>query len=262
MTDAHHDYVASLDFGPWRLRPAARPHLGVVIEGIAGDDAPPADYVNAVLLAPVYRETFFSLIDRVGLVVCRSVGGDDALHRDVRGRSSRGRLSQGEFFHHDGCSGPVKPRVVEIRCPYQDVPRHTSTAVAAFPEVVKAMLRVLPAHLRVDDLARWHNALARGEPVDADWDAVQGAVNRVVRRSMKAEVQRAYLRDVDAAAGAYRAPWAMGESRFIANANGGKTMQHRRAYLEEHTGSRPNGRLVKRWPAGPDDVDDEEVGAR
>ncbi len=254
--------VAALTFGAWRLRVGAPTHLGVVVDGLDGEGSAPADYVNAVLLAPEHRETFFALIDRVGLVVCRAVGGDDALHRDVRGRSSRGRLSQGEFFHHDGCSGPVKPRVVEIRCPYQDIERHTATAIAPFPEVVAAMLRVLPSHLRVDELARWHDALVVGDGVDEPWDAVQGAINRVVRRSMKAEVQRGYLRDVDAAVVAYRAPWEMGESRFIANANAGRTMQHRRAYLEEHTGNRPNGRLVKRWPAGPDDVDDEEVCAR
>ena len=41
----------------------------------------------------------------------------------------------------------------------------------------------------------------------------------------------------------------MGESRFIANANPVRTMQHRRAYLE--VPGRPSGHLVKRWPAGP-----------
>lgn len=251
--------LGSYHFGPWRLRAGEPVHLGVVVEGIAGEGAAPADYVNDVLLTPEHREAFFSLVDRAGLVVCRNVGGDDARHRDVRGRSSRGRLSQGEFFHHDGCSGPVKPRVLEIRCPYQDVARHTATAVAPFPEVVVAMLTVLPPHLRRDELARWHDLATSGGPVD-DWDEVQGALNRVVRRSMDAESQRAYLRDVDGAARAYRAPWAMGESRFIANANSVKTMQHRRAYLTEHTGFVPNGRLLKRWPAGPE-VDDETLCA-
>ena len=33
-------------------------------------------------------------------------------------------------------------------------------------------------------------------------------------------------------------------------------MQHRRAYLEPLVAGRPNGRLVKRWPAGPDLRDD------
>ena len=251
--------LPSLDFGPWRLRAGAPIHLGVVIDGLVGERAAPADYVNDVLLAPEHRETFFALIDRAGLVVCRAVGGDDALHRDVRGRSSRGRLSQGEFFHHDGCSGPVKPRVLEIRCPYQDVARHTATAVAPFPEVVVAMLVALPRHLRTGELAAWHAEALRGGPVD-DWDTVQGALNRAIRRAMDAESQRSYLRDVDDEVKAYRAPWEMGESRFIANANAGKTLQHRRAYLTVHTGFVPNGRLLKRWPAGPE-VDDETLCA-
>ena len=74
---------------------------------------PPADYVDEFLLAPTHREAFLRLIETEGLVVCRDVGGEAARHRDVRGRSSRGRLSPGEYFHHDGCSAPVKPRVVE-----------------------------------------------------------------------------------------------------------------------------------------------------
>ena len=239
-------------FGGWRARIGAWQGLGVVIDGLDGDKPTPADYVNEVLIAPAHRETFFALIDRVGLVVCKRVGGDDALHRDVRGRSSRGRLSQGEFFHHDGCSGPVKPRVVEIRCPYQDVERHTFTAIAPFVEVVAAMRAELPARLAVPDAD--------------DLDVVQGSINRVVRRALTAEQQRAYLRAVDVRVGAYREPWEMGESRFIANANAnananaGRTMQHRRAYLEPHTG-RPNGSLVKRWPADPQLVDDDEACA-
>jgi hypothetical protein len=40
----------------------------------------------------------------------------------------------------------------------------------------------------------------------------------------------------------------LGESRFIANANSGVTMQHRRAYQAPHTGGVANGHLVKRWP--------------
>ena len=87
-----------------------------------------------------------------------------------------------------------------------------------------------------------------------DYDVAQGAVNRIVRMAMNAEATRAYFRAVDARVGAFREPWQMGESRFIANANANAnaagTMQHRRAYLEEP--GRPNGRLVKRWPAGPE----------
>ena len=245
-----------LRFGPWRLRLAPAVGLGLVVDGLAAADpthdagGPPADYVNAVLLAPEHTETFLGLVDRVGLVVCRDVGGDDARHRDVRGRSSRGRLSQGEFFHHDGCAGPTKPRVVEIRCPYQEVPRHTFTAVAPFPEVVIAMLQELPEMLCTGELGAWRVAVDDTAARPAlDWDLVQGTINRAVRRSLPAEAQRAYLRGVDVRVGAHREPWAMGESRFIANSNLGRTMQHRRAYLEEHTGKRPNGRLVKRWPA-------------
>ncbi len=239
-------------FGPWRARLAPWTGLGVVIEGLEHDDgvAAPADYVDEVLLREPQREPFLALIDRVGLVVCRHVGGDDAAHRDVRGRSSRGKLSQGEYYHHDGCSGPSKPRVVEIRCPYQAVGRSIATAVAPFPETLHAMLLELPAELRDAELAAWHAALlADGSLPAAQWDPVQGALNRTVRRELNAEAARAYFRAVDLRAGAYREPWSMGESRFIANANPGRTMQHRRAYLEVHSGGVANGKLVKRWPA-------------
>lgn len=241
-------------FGPWTIRLADWPGLGLVIDGLDGDGVAPASYVDDVLLQPEHREAFFALVDRHGLVVCRNVGGDDATHQDVRGRSSRGRLSQGEHYHHDGCSGPEKPRVVEIRCPYQTIPRHTATAIAPFPETVHAMLRELPAELRGADgeVAAWFAVLERDGALPRDeYDAAQGALNRVVRLAMNAETARAYFRAVDLRAGAYREPWTMGESRFIANANPGRTMQHRRAYLEP-AGGRPNGHLVKRWPAGPD----------
>jgi hypothetical protein len=151
--------------------------------------------------------------------------------------------------------------VVEIRCPYQEIERYTATAVAPFPEVVGVMMQMLPEVLCTGDLARWRDAHAQGDLLDAPWDLVQGMINRALRRSMNAESQRAWLRDVDVQAGAHRTPWHMGESRFIANANTRHTMQHRRAYLVAHTGQRPNGRLVKRWPAGPFDVSDDEVCA-
>jgi len=252
-----------VSFGEWRARCApCTTGFGVVLDGIEGPEPAPADYVNDVLLLDAHRDAFFTLIDRAGLVVCKNVGGDDARHRGVRGRSSRGRLSQGEYFHHDGCSGPVKPRVVEIRCPYQEVPRHTFTAVAPFPEVVIAMVIEMPARLRTPDLTSIHDAIvAHKVDLAIDWDLVQGSVNRAVRRALPAEAQRAFLRDVDARVGAYREPWEMGESRFIANANTTRTMQHRRAYLEPHTGKRPNGHLVKRWPAGPEleDLDEDDT---
>ena len=242
----------ALQLGPWRLRLAPWTGLGVVIEALepVDDGEPaPADYVNEVLLREPQRAAFFDLIDRAGLVVCKQVGGDDAAHRDVRGRSSRGKLSQGEYYHHDGCSGPSKPRVVEIRCPYQAVGRSIATAVAPFPETLYAMLRELPAELRDAELAAWHATLEADGCLPADqWDLVQGTINRTVRRELGAEAARAYFRAVDLRAGAYREPWTMGESRFIANANPTRTLQHRRAYLEVHSGGVPNGKLVKRWP--------------
>lgn len=248
----------TLELGPWRPRFAAWSGPGVVIDGLehAHGEATPADYTNEVLLTAEHRAAFLALIDRAGLVVCKHVGGDDAQHRDVRGRSSRGRLSQGEYYHHDGCSGPTKPRVVEIRCPYQNVERRTATAVAPFPEVLYAQLRELPDALAGGELATWRDALRTDGRLPAElWDTAQGLVNRSVRRELDPESARAYLRAVDLHAGAYREPWTMGESRFIANANLHKTWQHRRAYLEPHTGGFPNGKLVKRWPDGPALVD-------
>ncbi len=254
---------STLVFGPWRLRFVPRTGLGLVINGLVGAAQAPSDYVDAILLSAEHRETWFSLVDTAGLVVCKHVGGSDAMHRDVRGRSSRGRLSQGEYFHHDGCAGPTKPRVVEIRCPYQEVERHTFTAIAPFPDVVHAMLLELPENLRLGELSSVHRALVEGSiPGATDWDLVQGQINRAVRRGLPAEAQRAYLRRVDTLVGAYREPWEMGESRFIANSNALRTMQHRRAYLEVHSGKRPNGRLVKRWPADANDAIDSEVCER
>ncbi len=249
--------MTSLDvpFGPWRLRRRAATGLGVIVDGldhVDGVTAAPTAYVDEVLLTDAHREAFFALIDAAGLVVCRQVGGDDRTHAPVRGRSSRGRLSPSELYHHDGCSGPTKPRVVEIRCPYQPLPRAIATAIAPFHETVHAMLAVLSPELRGadPDVVRWHAAVTTDGALPADaYDLAQGAVNRIVRVAMDAEATRAYFRAVDAHAGAYREPWQMGESRFIANANPTRTMQHRRAYLEAP--GRPNGHLVKRWPAGP-----------
>lgn len=242
------------------MRSVASTGLGLIVDGLEhadGTTAAPASYVDEVLLTEAHREAFFALIDAEGLVVCRQVGGDERTHAPVRGRSSRGRLSQSELYHHDGCSGPTKPRVVEIRCPYQTLPRAIATAIAPFRETVHAMLEVLSPELRTadPDVVRWHQTLAAdGALADDDYDVAQGAVNRIVRMAMNAEATRAYFRAVDARVGAFREPWQMGESRFIANANANAnaagTMQHRRAYLEEP--GRPNGRLVKRWPAGPE----------
>jgi hypothetical protein len=82
---------------------------------------------------------------------------------------------------------------------------------------------------------------------DAALDQLQGLITRTVRKKLNAEGARSYFRQVDAAANAYFEPWALGESRFIANANCGVTMQHRRAYQAPHTGGVANGHLVKRW---------------
>ena len=79
-------------------------------------------------------------------------------------------------------------------------------------------------------------------------DHLQGLITRIVRKKLNAEGARSYFRQVDAAAHAYFEPWALGESRFIANANSGVTMQHRRAYQSPHTGGVAHGHLVKRWP--------------
>ncbi len=240
-----------LRFGQWSAVIRRASPLGLVIAGVHGEGLPPADYLHDVLLAPDHRETLFAVVDREGLVVCENVVTSHPSYCDVRGRSSRGRLSQGEYYHHDGCSGPTKPRVVEIRCPHQEIERRIATAVAPFPATVYAMLRVLPVSVAslpdiATHVARLHHD---GELPRADWDTVQGLVTRAIRRELTAESARAYFREVDGAAGAHREPWSMGESRLIANSNAGLTMQHRRAYLEPHTGGRPSGRLVKRWPA-------------
>jgi hypothetical protein len=213
------------------------------------------DFLHEDLLAPAHREAFFSLVDVTGLVVVRAVHADPSRYRDVRGKSSRERLSQGEYFHHDGCSGPTKPRVVEIRCPHQSVARTIVTSVAPFPATVHAMLRELPASLRdTAELRPWCERLAElAHPQDglthADLDHVQGLVTRAIRRSLSATAARAYFREVDRRCEAYDEPWQMGESRFIANASTPRTMQHRRAYVRSHAEHGPNGSLLKRWPA-------------
>jgi hypothetical protein len=242
--------------GPWTLRVLPWVGLGLILDGLRDEHgaSAPADYVGEVLLTAPIREAFFALVDEVGLVVCRNVGSDQSGYRDVRGRSSKGRLSQGEYYHHDGCSGPIKPRVVEIRCPVQEVERQIATAIAPFPEVLYAMLRELPVELRSEgELKSWHQALQLdGELASTQWERAQGAANRAIRKGLSAEGARTFFRAVDGAVRAYREPWQMGEGRFIANANPVRTMQHRRAYLEPHLGGRPNGMLVKRWPANPE----------
>lgn len=232
----------------WRVR---RPRSFVlVIEGEVGKEGTePTDYLHDQLLLPEWREAFYQLVDATGLVVCLNVHTQHPTYRDVRGRSSKGRLSQGEYYHHDGCTGPVKPRFVEIRCPIQPQTRGVATAIAPHHDVVKAMAQMLPAELaataaladqdmRPDTIAHMDYAAL---------DHLQGLITRTVRKKLNAEGARSYFRQVDVAANAYFEPWALGESRFIANANSGVTMQHRRAYQAPHTGGVANGHLVKRW---------------
>ena len=232
----------------WQVR-RPKPFV-LVIEGKVGQEATaPSDYLHDQLLLPQWREAFYQLVDTTGLVVCLNSHTQHPTYRDVRGRSSKGRLSQGEYYHHDGCTGPVKPRFVEIRCPIQPQTRGVATAVAPHRDVVKAMVRVLPAELAT-------NAALAGQDMSpealdqmdyAALDQLQGLITRTVRKKLNAEGARSYFRQVDAAANAYFEPWALGESRFIANANSGVTMQHRRAYQAPHTGGVANGHLVKRW---------------
>jgi hypothetical protein len=239
----------------WQVR-RPKPFV-LVIEGEVGvshDQATASsDYLHDKLLLPEWREAFYQLVDATGLVVCLNVLTQHPTYRDVRGRSSKGRLSQGEYYHHDGCTGPVKPRFVEIRCPIQPQTRGVATAVAPHHDVVKAMVQVLaaefPAELaKIAALAKQEiHPEALGQMDNDALDHLQGLITRTVRKKLNAEGARSYFRQVDAAANAYFEPWALGESRFIANANSRLTLQHRRAYQAPHTGGVANGHLVKRW---------------
>jgi len=242
--------ISVLDFANalWRVR-RPRPFV-LVIEGEVGQEAnEPSDYLHGKLLLPEWREAFYKLVDATGLVVCLNSHTVHPTYRDVRGRSSKGRLSQGEYYHHDGCTGPVKPRLVEIRCPIQPQTRGVATAVAPHHDVVKAMVQVLPAKLSAAPaLAGLDMRPATISQMAYEaLEHLQGLITRTVRKKLDAEGARSYFRQVDAAANAYFEPWALGESRFIANANSGITLQHRRAYQAPHTGGMANGHLVKRW---------------
>jgi hypothetical protein len=232
----------------WRVR-RPRPFV-LVIEGEVGQEAnEPSDYLHDQLLLPEWREAFYQLVDATGLVVCLNSHTQHPTYRDVRGRSSKGRLSQGEYYHHDGCTGPVKPRFVEIRCPIQPQTRGVATAVAPHRDVVTAMVQVLPADLAAAPALAGID-MSHATIGQMDYEALehlQGLITRTVRKKLNAEGARSYFRQVDAAANAYFEPWALGESRFIANANSGLTLQHRRAYQAAHTGGVANGHLVKRW---------------
>ena len=249
--NTHSELATELQFANalWRVR-RPKPFV-LVIEGEFGhEDAEPSDYLHDQLLLPEWREAFYKLVDATGLVVCLNVHTQHPSYRDVRGRSSKGRLSQGEYYHHDGCTGPVKPRFVEIRCPIQPQTRGVATAVAPHRDVVKAMVQVLPVELHANAalLGQDMSDATIAQMSDAELDQLQGLITRTVRKKLNAEGARAYFRQVDVAANAYFEPWALGESRLIANANSGVTMQHRRAYQAPHTGGVANGHLVKRWP--------------
>jgi hypothetical protein len=243
-----HSDSHELELGRWRVKARRAGAFGLVLDGLVGEDQG-EDWLHAILREPSDREAMFSLVDREGLVVCKDVRSTHPSYRDVRGRSSRGRLSQGEYYHHDGCSSDAPPRIVEIRYPHQDTPRHTRTAVAPFPATVNAMLEALPARLAAHpEASRARARIAEGSLARGDWDLVQGVLTRLVRRELGSTDARAYFDVVDVGVGAYREPWTPGESRLIANGNPLRTMQHRRAYLQAPDG-RANGHLVKRWPA-------------
>lgn len=232
--------------GPGRLADGG---LGLVFEGptevVDGQTTP---YLDGVLQDPALREAFFSLVDEHGLIVCRHLAIDPAPYRPVGGKRSQCRMSQGEFYHHDGCSTPTKPRIVEIRCPPQHVVRTMATSIARFHDVVSAMLLELsPALRRSGGLEDHAAAVARGGSPSGPWDQVQGIVNRVIRQ-LPAEEGRAYFQRVDLRAGAFFEPWALGESRFMANSNPQATVQHRRACHPPWRPGTPNGGLLKRWP--------------
>ena len=242
-----------LEFGGYCFS-ISRPHsFGLVINGPPAGGS--ADYLHDLLLAGENRHAFMTLIETEGLVVCKNLTTAAATYRKVRGKSSFGKLSQAEYYHHDGCSCPTKPRVVEIRLPQQDVARNVATAIAPFPNVIRAMLQALPQrlqnHAEIVDFRSAFSGEPQAFPPVETWDQVQGKTTRLVRREMDAESCRAYFRDVDQLAGAYAFPWEMGESRLMLNNHDelSQTMQHRRAYQKPREGLEQNGSLVKRWTA-------------
>ena len=232
--------------------------FGLVIHGTT--DQTCDDYLHEVLLRPDLRSAFWNLLEKERLVVCMNVKTEQTTYRKVRGKSSKVKLSQAEYYHHDGCSSPTKPRVVEIRLPYQAIDRTVPTSVAPFSDVMSAMLKALPESLaRGQEIRSFRETFANPReewPAAEQWDAVQGKITRLVRKEMDADSCRAYFRDVDQLANAYDKPWEMGESRLMLNNAGdlSTTMQHRRAYQPVDQTAAQNGSLVKRWPAEELDV--------
>jgi hypothetical protein len=119
-----------LILGSERLRVRSGADWVLVIEGAADSPERPSPYLDDALASPEGRERFFEIVDTYGLVVAKNLAIDPATYRPVGGKRTRGRLSQGEFYHHDGCSSDLPPRIVEIRCPTQDVVRSMGTSVA------------------------------------------------------------------------------------------------------------------------------------
>ena len=257
-TVAENDHENRLRIGEVEFA-TERPHrFGLVITGVLKpgdetkcDDA--TDYLHQVLLAPANRNDFFDLISSEGLVVCRNVSSNVKSYRPVRGKSSTGRLSQAEYFHHDGCSCPQKPRINEIRLPLTSRDRNVATAIARFGDVVRAQLEALPERLLCESsILEYCEAFQNGMPPPAnEWDKIQGRVTRLIRREMDAESARAYFRQVDRLAGAFDLPWQIGESRLMLNDDPDltRTFQHRRAYQRPKVQNEVNGSLVKRWTA-------------
>ena len=82
----------------------SRPHrFGLTIHGPA-DTTDTEDYLHNHLLAEPNRDTFLQLVEDERLVVCKNVATNDPTYRRVRGKSSGQKLSQAEYYHHDGCS--------------------------------------------------------------------------------------------------------------------------------------------------------------
>lgn len=251
-----------LEFNGFQF-PVSRPHsFGLVLNGTASVATNPErckDYLHEILLAKQNRDSFFQLIDKEGLVVCKNLETNAPTYRKVRGKSSHGKLSQAEYYHHDGCSCPTKPRVVEIRLPYQTIERNIHTAVAPFFDVVRSQLIALPERLKLDgEINSWITLFSDSLDSTSDclpdvleWDKIQGRITRLVRREMDAESCRSYFREVDRLADAYVAPWEMGESRLMVNNSDDlrTTMQHRRAFQKPKESNEQNGSLVKRWTA-------------
>ena len=217
-----------------------RPEFGVVMEPVGPIER---DFLHEDLLSTKHREQFYSWVDHFGFVLCRNLQSTHETYRFVRGRSSPGKLSPGEYSHHDGCSGPVKPRIVEIRFPYQTVERRIATAIAPFPEIVSAMFACLPEDMRADILP------PNGSQPFRESERTQAMIMRAARRQFSAVDAREYLRAVDLHVKSYVHRWQWGDSLFVANSNAQKTFQHRRAYVEPAFNGQPSGNLVKRWPA-------------